>query len=488
MSLFSPPRYQSPYKPVSRENISLLMALFTNFEAGVKGLLFGCMMCGNCILQETAFICPMTCPKGMRNGLCGGATPEACEVDPSRPCTWYLIYQRAERMGRMGKLLEINAPLDGERIGKETWLDLVRMYRNSKQKPNPVDYFRNKKKFQKDWDAFFYKVRQPEWWQGDADYHPPADEKPVSLLDANLREGHFVVTSEVAPPLGVSHGRLTEKLDLLQGIVTAVNFTDNSAATPRMSSVATSRLCLDHGMEPVMQLQARDRSRLVIEADAIGAAGLGIRNILCITGDHFRFGPKPIAYPHQFDLDSIQMLWMLRRMRDEGSTLDGRMLKQKPKWFLGAVSNPFGTTPKYEAIRVEKKVNAGAQFIQTQPVFDVDRFEAWLEYLDKRNVLGKVYILAGVIPLKSAKIAHYMAENIPGVVIPNSILERMDQAAGTGCEKQTGVDIAVSLIEKIRHMPAISGLHLMAIHWESIVPELIDKAGLPKPLVNQLNE
>ncbi len=182
----------------------------------------------------------------------------------------------------------------------------------------------------------------------------------------------------------------------------AANFTDNASASARMNSMASSKICLDLGLEPVMQLQARDRSRVAIEADAMGAAGLGIRNILCLSGDHHRFGPSPMTKPDQSDLDAVQMLWMLRRMRDEGLYLDGREIKQRPEWFLGAAASPFGAPPKYEAIRAEKKVNAGAQFIQTQPIFDYDRFTEWLEALDKRNLLDKVYILPGLIPLKSA--------------------------------------------------------------------------------------
>jgi hypothetical protein len=143
------------------------MRAFTSFERTVKGWLFGCRMCGNCILQETAFVCPMTCPKGLRNGLCGGATPEACEVDPSRPCTWYVIYERAERMGRLDKLLEINAPIDGTRAGRETWLDMFNLWRERKQGPYPLDFVVKREKFKEEWDSFFYDVRQPDWWQGD---------------------------------------------------------------------------------------------------------------------------------------------------------------------------------------------------------------------------------------------------------------------------------------------------------------------------------
>jgi len=480
MPIFSPPRYQPPFAPMERETISL--RVFTAVERAIKGALFGCRMCGNCILQETAYVCPMTCPKGLRNGLCGGASPDHCEVDPSRPCTWYTIYARAERMGRLDKLLEINAPIDGARAGRETWLDVLSHWRTQEDSPRLLDLALDREAFTKAWDQIFYELRQPDWWQGDAEYHPPAYEEPISQLEANLRQNDFVVTAEIAPPLGASGNIIHKKVSWLQGYVAAANFTDNASASARMNSMASSKICLDAGLEPVMQLQARDRSRVVIEADVMGAAGLGIRNILCLSGDHQRFGPGPIVKPDQFDLDAVQMLWILRRMRDEGIYLDGRVIKRRPEWFLGAAASPFGAPPKYEAIRAEKKINAGAQFIQTQPVFDYDRFLDWLEALDKRNLLDKVYILPGLIPLKSARAAHFMAEEVPGVVIPEELVRRMDNAGDKEAQQEEGVAIALEIIDKLKNTPEINGMHVMAVHWEAIVPRLIEEAGISRPV------
>lgn len=487
MSLFSPRRYQKPFTPYKKD-LSFPMQLFTSFEQAAKSVMFSCRMCGNCILQETAFVCPMTCPKGLRNGLCGGATPEACEVDPSRPCTWYVIYDRAEKMGRLDKLLEINAPLDGERVGRETWIEVIQEWKRHDKKPRLRDYFGNRKQFDEDWKKLFYDVRQPMWWQGDAEHHAPAYEQPISRLEANLQTETFTVTAEIAPPLGASGDIIKKKVGWLNEYVVAANFTDNASASARMSSVASSKLCLDLGMEPVMQLQARDRSRVVIESDALGASGLGIRNILCLTGDHHRFAPAPMAKPDQFDLDAVQMVWMLRRMRDDGIYLDGRKIKRRPQFFLGAASSPFGPPPKYEAIRVEKKVNAGAQFIQTQPVFDYDRFLEWLEALDKRNLLDKVYLLPGLTPLKSARAAHFMADGVPGVVIPPEFVKRMDDAGDKQGQEEEGVAIALELIEKIKNTPGVHGMHIMAVHWEGIVPRLIEESGLPRPVVPPVAE
>jgi len=481
MPIFSPRRFQNRFLPVTREDETLAEKTLTTVEALVKGVLFGCRMCGNCILQETAYICPMTCPKGLRNGLCGGATPERCEVDATRPCTWYKIYERAEKMGRLDALLEINAPIDGKRAGKEQWSEVVRTWRKDDNSPKFIEFVTNREKFQQDLDTFFYKMRQPDWWEGDAEYHPPQNEEPVSFLEASLRTGVFVTTAEIAPPLGASVDIIRKKGEMLRDYITAANFTDNASASARMNSMASSKISMDTGVEPVMQLQARDRSRVVIESDSMGAVGLGIHNILCLSGDHHFFGPDPMAQPNQFDMDAVQVLWMLRRMRDENKYLDGRFIKNPPMFFLGSAGSPFGAPPKYEAIRAEKKINAGAQFMQTQPIFNYEGFLEWLEALDKRNLLDKVYLLPGVIPLKSAQAAHFMADQVPGVSVPEEVVKRMDNAGDKDSQSEVGVQIALEMIEKLKNTPGINGMHIMAVHWEAIVPRLIDESGVPKP-------
>ncbi len=485
MPVFSPRRYQPPFYPLRRDDIAPWVWAFTVAERNLKSVLFGCRMCGNCLLQETAFVCPLTCPKGLRNGLCGGASEDHCEVDPTRPCTWFMIYRRAERLGMLDKLLEVNPPIDGSRAGHETWLDLIRFYRERKQGPYPQHFITDRERFNRQWEAFFRDLRQPDWWQGDAEYHAPVYEAPASFLEASLRTGRFVVTAEIAPPLGASGDIIRKKVGWLSGYVTAANFTDNASASARMNSLAASHMCLEAGLEPVMQLQTRDRTRTVLQSDAMGAAGLGIRNILCLSGDHHRFGPDPIAKPDQFDMDAVQLVWMLRRMRDEHIYLDGRGIKQPPMFFLGAAGSPYGALPQYEAIRAEKKINAGAQFIQTQPVFDYDGFVSWLEALDKRNLLDKVYVLAGIVPLKSANAAHFMADSVPGVKIPDELIRRMDQAEGKEAQQETGVAIALEIIEKLKATPGISGIHVMAVHWEDIVARLVTEAGLPLPLASE---
>jgi methylenetetrahydrofolate reductase (NADPH) len=279
--------------------------------------------------------------------------------------------------------------------------------------------------------------------------------------------------------------RLVSKIGGLKGRVVAVNFSDNAFATSRMSSLACSKLSLENGLEPVMQIQARDRSRNGILSEVMGASALGIRNILCLGGDYHNKGPRPRpAQPVQFDLDSVQMLWLLRRLRDEGRHLDGREVEVRPAYFLGAAGAPFTLSPAYNAIRVEEKIHAGAQFIQTQMVFDTGRFSDWLEALDKRSLLDKVYILAGVCPLRSLEDARFLASE-PGISIPAEFLARMQRAAeidqaGSECFAQAaeGMQIAVEIIDRLRHTAGIRGIHLMVGGQEESLPWILEAAGV----------
>jgi methylenetetrahydrofolate reductase (NADPH) len=479
MPLFTPGRRWQP-SFYAFKKLTLKQRILATLERMVKGPLFGCRMCGNCVLQETAFICPMECPKGGRNGPCGGSTPKQCYVDKTRPCLWYEIYDRSFAMGREDRLLEVLPPMDWDKVGGETWADVVTQVRSvgvmkvvkGLISRNPVERF-------KAWESVFQPVRQPDWWQGDDKYHPPAYTEPVSELERRLRSGEFVVTAEVAPPLSTATNKLVQNINMIKPYVAAVNFTDNPSATPRMSSLACSVMALQNGAEPVMQIAARDRTRMVFQSDVIGANALGVRNILCLSGDHSRMGPPPFGRSDVIDMDSVQMLWILRRMRDEGHYLDGRKLQTPPKLFLGAAASPFASNPKFQALREHKKMNAGAQYFQTNLVFNVDGVETWLNELVKRDVLGKVYILMGISPIKSLKMAQYMHKEVPGVFIPETIMKRME-AAGDGAQEE-GITIALELIEKIKKLQGISGIHVMAVGWEEIVPRLVRDAGLLPP-------
>lgn len=476
MPVFTPGRrWQPPYLPFKKETPG--RRLLAAVERAVKGPLFGCRMCGNCLLQETAFICPMECPKGVRNGPCGGSTPEQCYVDPTRPCMWYRIYDRAFRMGREEMLLEVLPPLDWDKVGTETWGDVVHQVRKvGTRKVFSGLLSREPQQRAETWDAVFRPVRQPDWWQGDAQYHPPAYEEPVSELERRLRAGEFVVTSEVAPPMTTATGKLTKNIAMIKPYVAAINFTDCPSATPRMSSIACSTIAAQQGAEPVMQIAARDRTRTGLQAEVIGAAALGIRNVLCLSGDSMRLAPSPQGRMDVIDIDSVQMLWILRRMRDDGAYLDGRNIKYPPQMFLGAAAAPFASEPRFQALREHKKVNAGAQFFQTNLVYDPDGLETWLNELAKRDILDKVYILIGITPLKSLRMAQYMHYEVPGVFIPEVLLQRME-AAGDGAAEE-GLTIALELIEAIKDKQGVSGIHLMAVGWEEVVPRIVTEAGL----------
>lgn len=471
-------RWQPPFAPFKREPFG--QRLLVSIERIVKGPSFGCRMCGNCLLQETAFICPMECPKGLRNGPCGGSTPERCYVDETRPCIWYKIYDRAFRMGREEKLMEVLPPLDWNKTGGETWGDVVRQVRvvgTGKFVSGMLN--RDAAKRVETWESVFRPVRQPDWWKGDAEYHPPAYNEPVSNLEKRLRAGEFVVTAEVAPPLTISTGKLIKNIELVKPYVAAINFTDCPSATPRMSSWACSTIAVQKGAEPVMQIAARDRTRVGLQAEVIGSNALGVRNILCLTGDSMSMSDIPRGRMDISDMDSVQMLWILRRMRDEGAYMDGRQIKFPPKFFLGAAGAPFASEPRIQAIREHKKINAGAQFLQTNLVYDADHMETWLNELARRNILDKVFILIGITPLKTVKMARYMNDDVPGVVIPEKLIKRLE-AAGDGAEEE-GVQIALELIEAIKTKQGVHGIHIMAVGWEEIVPRIVTEAGVLPP-------
>jgi methylenetetrahydrofolate reductase (NADPH) len=469
-------RWQPAFYPFKREKPGRRFLAKT--ELLLKGPLFGCRMCGNCLLQETAFICPMECPKGMRNGPCGGVTPEKnCYIDETRKCVWHAIYKRALKTGREELLLEILPPLDWDKVGTETWGDVARQI----NKIGTGKFFnslfsKDKVKKKEVWESVFKTIRQPEWWKGDSDYHPASASEPVSELERRLKNGEFVVATEVTPPLGANTGKLIRDIELVKPWVSAINFTDSSSAHPKMSSIACSKTAIDLKAEPVLQIAARDTTRCGLQSDIVGLNSIGIFNVLCISGDSPKVGPKPSGNMNFVDIDSVQMLWILRRMRDEGLYLDGRTMKNPPRLFLGAATSPFASDPVLQAIKDHKKVNAGAQFFQTNLIFEPDRLDLWLEQLDKRGILSKVFILIGIAPLKSYKIAQYLHTKVPGVTLPDKILKRLEKAGESAPEE--GVQITLELIESIKKKKGVNGFHIMTMGWESIVERLVKESGL----------
>ncbi len=304
--------------------------------------------------------------------------------------------------------------------------------------------------------------------------------KSGSNLERVLTEGHFAVTSELGPPKGTSADFVRRHAETLKNYVDAANVTDNQTAVVRMSSVAACTIIKQVGLDPVMQMTCRDRNRIAMQSDILGAVALGIGNLLCLTGDHQKFGNHPEA-KNVHDMDSIQLLQMVKRMRDEDKFLSGDKVSGGVSMFLGAAANPFGDPFEFRPLRLAKKVRAGADFIQTQGVFDVERFAQYMERVRDLGLHEQVYILAGIIPMKSAGMARYMRDYVAGLIVPDEMVKRMEQAKDA---KEEGVNIAVELIQQLREIEGVHGIHIMAVAWESIVPVIVERAGLyPRPIV-----
>ena len=306
--------------------------------------------------------------------------------------------------------------------------------------------------------------------------------KTESRLEKVLAAGHLAVTSECGPPRGCQPAHLIEKAKYLDGIVDAVNVTDNQTAMVRMSSLAASFIIKQQGLNPLFQVTCRDRNRLAMQADIIGAYSMGIDTMLCLSGDHTKFGDHPMAM-NVHDIDSIQMIQMVKDMRDKGIFQGGAEIKGAPKMFIGAAANPFADPFELRVMRLAKKIAAGADFIQTQCIFNVPKFAKWMEGGREKGLHKKGYILAGVTPCKSLGAAKYMANRVPGMDVPKEIVDRM---ASVPKEKQAeeGVTICVETIEKLKKIEGVSGIHIMAIEWEEKVQEICERAGLlPRPQV-----
>jgi len=304
--------------------------------------------------------------------------------------------------------------------------------------------------------------------------------KAGTNLEKVLESGGFAVTAEAGPPKGTSSRVVLRKGELLRSCCDAVNVTDNQTAIVRMSSLAGCVLLKQQGVDPVMQMVTRDRNRIAIQSDVLGAIALGVGNILCLTGDHQRFGNHPTA-KGVFDIDSVQLIQTLKNMRDEKKFICGEDVSGEVPLFIGAVENPFADPFEFRVVRLAKKVKAGADFIQTQAVYDVAKFASWMEMIADRGLDKQVHILAGVIPIRSAGMARYMRDYVSGVSVPDEIVTRMEEAENA---REEGVRIILEIIEQLKEIPGVHGIHIMAVGWEDIVPEIVEVAGLlPRPVL-----
>lgn len=299
---------------------------------------------------------------------------------------------------------------------------------------------------------------------------------PLSRLHGALLRGRFAVTAEIGPPRSGSVAPLRRKAKLLHDWVDAANVTDNQSGVVRMASWAGSLAVMQEGVEPIMQLQCRDRNRIGLQADLLGAGGLGIPNVLLMTGDHPRFGDHPDAKA-VFDLDSVQLVWTARTLRDQGRLLSGRELKVPPRWLIGAVENPFAPPQRYRAERLGKKIAAGAQFVQTQFIYDLPIFARWMDEVRGLGLERRCHILAGVGPIKSLRAMEHMRNEVPGMYVPDEVVRRLRGVPEERVAAE-GLTICVEVIQQVRELPGVAGVHVMAFGWEDAIPEILERAGL----------
>ena len=304
--------------------------------------------------------------------------------------------------------------------------------------------------------------------------------KSDSALEKVFQAGHLAVTSECGPPRGADPASIEAKAAILKDYVDAVNVTDNQTAVVRMSSLAACIILKQLGLHPILQMVTRDRNRLAMQADILGAYSHGINTMLCLSGDHPRFGDHPAA-ANVHDLDSIQLIQTVKKMREEGKFQGGDEISVPPKMFIGAAANPFADPFELRVARLAKKVKAGADFIQTQCIYNLDKFETWMKGVRERGLHEKVHIMAGITPLKSAGMAKYMQKKVPGMDVPDDVIKRLSDVPK---EKQAeeGIRISLEAIERLKEVEGVRGFHIMAIEWEQKVPEIVERAGLlPRP-------
>ena len=297
-----------------------------------------------------------------------------------------------------------------------------------------------------------------------------------------LEEGKFAITAEIGPPMSANADNVREKARELKGIVDAANVTDNQTAIVRMSSIAASLLSKEEGVECVVQMTMRDRNRIAMQSDLLGAWALGLRNLLILSGDHQSFGNHPQS-KNVFDVDSIQFLQAMNNLQENGVFLGGSKCKNPPHFFLGATTNPFADPAELQLIRLEKKVNAGARFLQTQCIYDIEKFESFMEKVRGRGLHERAFLQAGIMVNKSLK-SIQMTQAVAGMSVPDAYVKRFEQAEDKQAE---GISIALELIEKLKKIEGVKGIHIMAVGWEEIVPELVKRAGfLPRPFAQEV--
>jgi methylenetetrahydrofolate reductase (NADPH) len=307
--------------------------------------------------------------------------------------------------------------------------------------------------------------------------------KTPSKLEKILSEGHYGVTSECGPPRGTNAEHIIKKAELIKDHVDAINITDNQTSMTRLCSLAACIRLKMMGLEPVLQMVTRDRNRIALQSDILGAASFDIHNILCLSGDHNSFGDCPQGQ-NVHDIDSMQLAQMVRLMRDDGKFISGDDLDGSPQMFVGAAANPFADPFEIRVPRLAKKIAAGVEFVQTQCIYNLDKFEEWMKGVVDRGLHEKCYIMAGLTPMKSVGMAKYMQKRVPGMDVPDEVIARL-QGVEKGKQAEEGVKMCIESIERLKEVEGVKGFHIMAIEWEEKVPEIVEAAGLyPRPKVD----
>src|SRR5664279_2404977 len=414
--------------------------LLRPLERATKQLLVDCKMCGQCVLHSTGMACPTNCAKQMRNGPCGGVRADGtCEVNPAMRCVWVEAIDGGKRIDQPQTKTFLE-PIDHRLWNRSAWLRVI-----DGTHAQPI-------------------VVRP---------HAAAARETFSFEQA-CKSGRFVVTVEVAPPDSSDPNVLIARASRFRDLVDAINITDGAGANCHMSSAAAAAVLVANGLTPVAQFSCRDRNRIALQGDILGAAALGVRNILCLTGDDVSQGDHPNAKP-VFDLDSISLLRITEGMRDLGIFSSGRKLDVAPNLFLGATANPFVPPFLDRIANLEKKIDAGAQFIQTQFCFDVPMLTDFMREVRARSLHRRCAIIVGVGTLSSAKSLRHMARHVPGVHIPESVLQRV---AGADNQKAEAKTILVDTIRAVSEIEGVAGVHLMGYRNDDMLVEAIEDSGI----------
>lgn len=419
-------------------------ALLYPIERRAKQFMFDCRECGQCVLSATGMACPTNCAKQMRNGPCGGVRPDGtCEVKPEMRCVWVEATEGTKRIApdHRAHPTPLLPAIDMRRQGRSTWVQVIQ-------------------------------------GRSDPAFQPPVGPRKgadaqLGPLEQACQSGRFVVTVELAPPDSADPQALLARAEKFRGLVDAMNITDGAGGNCHMSSAAASAVLAAHGHTPVYQIACRDRNRIAIQGDILGAAALGVRNVLCLTGDDVSQGDHPQAKP-VFDLDAVSLLHVIRGMCDRAEFASGRKLETPPDLFIGATANPF--VPPYvdRVANLEKKIVAGARFIQTQFCFDIAMFEDFMREVRRRELHRRAHIIVGVGTLGTAKALSWMTKHVPGVHAPAALIERIGRAEN---QQEEGKRVCVELIAALRQIEGVAGVHVMGHRNEDVLAQVIVEAA-----------